>query len=98
MIRTVHTLVIVRGREQFVLRADPWNRRTIPWLEFIERLVRRDFRWVLCVRRWDDDPFGAVCHEETVPSRRDVGGAMTRIEADVQEGRVCSRGSDGKSY
>jgi hypothetical protein len=84
-----HTLLVLRGAESFVIRADPWNRQTIPWIEFLERVVRRDFSWMVRVRRSAEDPWGAVCHEERVARRSDVRQVVQRIERELHRGSLC---------
>jgi hypothetical protein len=78
----------------FVIRAEP---RGIPHgclgfvssvrgLAFLRRLVTRNHSWVIRVRRWDDDPFGAVVYEERVIGKAVVPLSIARVATAIRGG------------
>ena len=90
------TVVAHGSGVDFVIRVDPWNLpdgRSDSWtstVAFVQRAVERNHSWTLRVRRFSDDPFGPVIHEERIDKRSQVPEAISRVERAIHSGALRS--------
>jgi hypothetical protein len=49
-------------------------------------MLKKDHSWVIRVRRYSDDPFGPVIHEERVADPTNVKGTIQRLEKTIHDG------------
>ncbi len=84
-----------QGTHAYVIRAEPSG---VPggvgslsiWIELlaqIRRLLTRERSWTVRVRRRDDDPFGAIIHEETVPDGIQARAKVQELKQQIESGR-----------
>lgn len=84
------------GRSQFVIRAEPTGMpqgvaSLSMWVALavqLRRLFTRDRRWAIRVRRWDDDPFGKVLHEEVVPNGKHARRRIEELRQEIRSGKL----------
>lgn len=83
------------GTRAYVIRAEPTGVPTgvgslSIWIELlvqVRRLLTRDRSWTVRVRRRDDDPFGAIALEETVPDEIRARARTVELKQQIESGR-----------
>jgi hypothetical protein len=79
----------------FIVRASPLGQQGVDGVTSVGvtkrwlNLLRRDTRWVVEVRRYEDDPFGAAACVETVESKQKARERGDRLTCDIRAGHLA---------
>jgi hypothetical protein len=78
---------------RYVIRARPIGSPD-GWLAYnplfgaLVRVIGRDKRWVVQVRRWSDDPYGPVALSEIIPSVDEAKSTVADVEHRLHRGEL----------